>query len=780
MGAPDLGDRWTRVVGGPVRYFNGGLFETKTVFPLARNDLDSLIDAARHRWSKVEPAIFGTLLEQALSPADRAKLGAHYTARPYVERLVQATITDVLAPEWAAAQDEIERLRAGGDEAGALAKAQDFLSYIQRQRVLDPACGTGNFLYVAMETLLRLESDIIETVAALGGEAAPVIGPENFLGLELNPRAAVIAELVMWIGWLRWRTANDPAAVPDPVLRRTQAINFGGHHGYDAVLARDEAKEIIVPPLLAAWPEADFIVGNPPFIAGQDMREELGGDYAEAVWTANPRVGGGADLVMQWWDRAAGLLTARPTPLRRFGLVTTNSITQDFSRRVIARYLSGSADAEGPGSLSLVMAIPDHPWLKAAPVPPGGRRRKGEKGPAAVRIAMTVAEAGRRAGRHGRVIAEHDVATDNPRVELEWTVAPIHADLSVGTNVIATRPLLANTGIAHDGVKLHGKGFAISRQHAAMLGLGKRPGLERYIRPYRNGMDLTQRNPAEVEDRLIIDFYGAEERAVRAQYPEAAGHLLETVRRARQEQFAKSPTSDAQAYLATWWLLGKPRPEMRPALEGLPRYIGTVDTAKHRVFQFIEAEVRCDDGIVMICDASALTLGLLQSKVHEIWARRVSGTLEDRPRYFKSKTFDPFPFPDSTPEQRAVIADLAEELDATRKAALAEHPRLTMTGIYNLVEKLRAGGALTAAEETEARDARARIVLHLHEQLDRAVADAYGWPHDLSRAEIVARLVALNDERAAEEASGHVRWLRPDYQIPRFGEGGTRRRNNRT
>jgi hypothetical protein len=219
---------------------------------------------------------------------------------------------------------------------------------------------------------------------------------------------------------------------------------------------------------------------------------------------------------------------------------------------------------------------------------------------------------------------------------------------------------------------------------------------------------------------------------------------------------------------------------MRPALEGLPRYIGTVDTAKHRVFQFIEAEVRCDDGIVMICDASALTLGLLQSKVHEIWARRVSGTLEDRPRYFKSKTFDPFPFPDSTPEQRAVIADLAEELDATRKAALAEHPRLTMTGIYNLVEKLRAGGALTAAEETEARDARARIVLHLHEQLDRAVADAYGWPHDLSRAEIVARLVALNDERAAEEASGHVRWLRPDYQIPRFGEGGTRRRNNRT
>jgi hypothetical protein len=137
-------------------------------------------------------------------------------------------------------------------------------------------------------------------------------------------------------------------------------------------------------------------------------------------------------------------------------------------------------------------------------------------------------------------------------------------------------------------------------------------------------------------------------------------------------------------------------------------------------------------------------------------------------RYLKSKVFDPFPFPDPTPEQRAVIAELAEELDATRKAALAEVPKLTMTELYNLRERLRAG-TLDAAGKERAMAARAGIVDRLHDQIDRAVADAYGWPHDLPPSEIVARLVALNAERAAEERAGQIRWLRPDYQAPRFG-----------
>lgn len=177
MDTPDPNARYAFALREQVRYFNGGLFETRAFYRLARNDLDALIDAAKHRWTNVEPAIFGTLLEQALSTADRAKLGAHYTPRPYVERLVQATISDVLQPEWAAAQDAIRAAREAGDMTGALARATEFLGHLQRQRVLDPACGTGNFLYVAMETLLRLESDVIETIASLGGEAKPAIGP---------------------------------------------------------------------------------------------------------------------------------------------------------------------------------------------------------------------------------------------------------------------------------------------------------------------------------------------------------------------------------------------------------------------------------------------------------------------------------------------------------------------------------------------------------------------------------------------------------------------------
>ncbi len=151
------------------------------------------------------------------------------------------------------------------------------------------------------------------------------------------------------------------------------------------------------------------------------------------------------------------------------------------------------------------------------------------------------------------------------------------------------------------------------------------------------------------------------------------------------------------------------------------------------------------------------------------WAAHAGGTLEDRPRYNKGATFDPFPFPNPSPEQRIVIADIGEELDSTRKAALAEHQRLTMTGLYNLGAKLRAGAALTKAEEIDVRDARARIVLHLHDQLDAAVAAAYGWPVDLAPAEIVTRLVQLNAERAVKEAAGHVQWLRAEYQVPRFG-----------
>ncbi len=788
----DTSNRFAMALETDVRYFNGGLFESSKVYKLGSFLIHDLYEAARQNWRRVEPAIFGTLLEQALDPKERAKLGAHYTPRPYVETLVRATIMDVLEPEWEA----IDRL---DDPEELLKQARAFHDKLAATRVLDPACGTGNFLYVAMELLQALESKVIERIQTLGEDASPRIGPQNFYGLELNPRAAKIAELVLWIGWLRNRLKDDPEAIPEPVLKRSANLNMGRAGRYDAVLRlTDTGEPDYDAPVLAEWPEADFIVGNPPFIGGKDIRDRLGGDYAEAMWQANPRVPKSADFVMQWWDRAAHALVSQGSPLKRFGFVTTNSITQEFSRRVIAQYLKPSplageggapsgaegvgsatkvaADAanptpnplpQGEGALSLVMAIPDHPWTKAT------------KDAAAVRIAMTVAERGAHEGVLREVTSEAKLDSDDPEIALAVVHDRVNANLSVGASASEAKPLLANAGIAYRGVQLIGSGFIVDEATAKDLGLGQREGLEAHIRPYRNGRDLLQ-HPRGV---MVIDLLGLSEKEVRQQYPEVWQHLDRTVREQRREQVdgkiaeGKRPTKDAISYLDEWWLMGKPRQLLREALEGLSRYIATVETAKHRVFHFLESDILPDNMLVAIGSNDAFHLGVLQSSHHVEWSLRAGGTLEDRPRYNKSKIFDPFPFPDPTDPQRATIADLAEELDETRKAAIAETDKLTMTELYNLREKLRAhasgGEPLSDKDQRRATAARAGIVNRLHEQLDQAVADAYGWGEEwaagtLGPSEIVARLVALNHERAAEEAGGHIRWLRPDYQIPRF------------
>jgi hypothetical protein len=743
MNMKDAASRYWAFGDTVVRYFNGNLFDGYRIFDLPREEKGELLEAARTEWRDVEPAIFGTLLEQALTESERAKLGAHYTPRPYVERLVDATMMEGLRADW-------EALRTAGDEPGAdgpaLADVSAFLERLAGLRVLDPACGTGNFLYVAMEQLLRLESEALVLAAQLGGEAVPRVGPNQFLGLELNPRAAVIAELVLWIGWLRFRLANDPESIGEPVLPPLSNINFGLHGGYDALLAADAATGALADlenPRAADWPEADYIVGNPPFIGGKDVRAKLGGDYAGALWGARPGVPKSADFVMQWWDRAAAELLRAGTKLQRFGFVTTNSITQSFSRRVLeARLGSG---------LSLVLAIADHPWTRAT------------RDAAAVRIAMTVAEAGAREGRLLTVEHEAGLDTDTPTLAMAETRGAINADLTVGTDVTQAVALRANAGMASPGVKLHGDGFIVTPAQAEALGLGRRAGLEAHIRPYRNGRDLLQRS----RDVMVIDLFGLTEAAVRQRFPEVYDHLLRTVK----------PERDANrrvTYRNNWWIFGEPRRDLRPALAGLRRYIAIVETSTHQVFQFVSSSIVPDNKIIVIATDESFYFGVLSSNLHTAWSLQAGGWLGfgNDPVYVKSKVFDPFPFPDAGDAQRAVIAGIAEELSMTRLVALEEAPGLTMTGLYNLVAPLRAGAVLSDEQEAAATRARARIIAKLHDDLDAAVAAAYGWPHPLPAAEIVARLVALNAARAAEEAGGLVRWLRPDFQMARAGIAG--------
>jgi len=733
MGRAD-GERYASAIGAQVRFFNGGLFADSRTYRLGREMIGTLHNAARFEWEAVEPAIFGTLLEQALTDSERARLGAHYTPRPYVERLVQATIMDVLDAEW----DAI--VHPPDDSEIELTKVEAFHKRIAALRILDPACGTGNFLYVAMENLMRLEGDVIETIRQLGGSAMPQVGPQQFLGLELNPRAAVIAELVLWIGWLRWRMKNDPEAAPEPVLKQFGNINFGGHAGYDAVLRHKPTGEPDTDnPMIPDWPEADFIVGNPPFIGkGAQMRRALGDDYVEALWEANPRVPRSADFVMQWWDRGANILSSQNSPLIRFGLVTTNSITGSFNRRVMDGYLNA-------GCISLKFAVPDHPWTKAQDA-------------AAVRIAMTVAERGEGDGQLITVIREEDLQTDQPLLEVKAENGRINSDLSLGANVSSTSQLRANEGLSSNGMMLAGQGFKVTKAYAEELIRKDGDDARAIVRPYVGGSELVQRSVGE----YVVDFAGLSEAEARQRYPACYQHLLAAVKPERDRNRDRS-------FRERWWLFGRVRPQIRDFTSDVSRYIATTETAKHRIFQFLPAKAVPDHMVIAIGSGDAFHLGVLSSRIHCEWSLRAGGTLEDRPRYNKALCFDPFPFPNASETQRVAIGELAEELDATRKAALAEVSGLTMTEIYNLRESQRAGTLSDLLQVERAASARVGIIDRLHAQIDTEVAAAYGWPADLPPTEIVARLVALNAKRAAEERQGKVRWLRPDYQIPRFG-----------
>jgi hypothetical protein len=798
---PLLSDLWRAMNDGEfassirhkVLKFNGNLFKNAKVLPLGREEIGELAAAAGKSWRDVEPAIFGTLLEQALDPAERRRLGAHYTPRAYVERLVVATIIEPLRGDWRNVQATAETLRASGDLKGAAAAVKTFHDTLCATRVLDPACGTGNFLYVAMELMKKLEGEVLEALLDLGGQEALTglggmsVDPHQFLGLELNPRAAAIAELVLWIGYLQAHFRTKGGVPEPPILKAFKNIEVK-----NAVLTWDgypvpkvvDGKETYPNPRRPTWPTAEFIVGNPPFIGGKDLRARLGSELAEALWAAHKHMNESADFVMYWWDRAADILAAKGTALRCFGFVTTNSITQEFSRRVMKKRM----EAKRP--VSLVMAIPDHPWTKATP------------DAAAVRIAMTVAEFGKREGTLREVSHESGLDTDQPAIEFKSAYAEINADLSVGTDPGSSVELKASFGLASRGMSLHGDGFIVTHDGAAHLGLGRRPGLEKHIREYRNGRDLMAR-PRNV---MVIDLFGLDIDDVRRRFPEVYQHVKAEVKekvvitKDGDKEYVGRDWNNRQTYKENWWVFGEPRRELRPALVGLNRYIATVETMRHRVFQFLDASILPDNKLVVVPTDDAADLGVLSSRIHVVWAIRAGGWLGmgNDPVYVKSKVFDPFPFPDCDDTLKADIRAVAEELDAFRKERQREHPGLTLTQMYNVLERLKAieaaqrrplpnpppqagegasGAGRTAvppltADEERIKDAGLILILkELHERLDALVFRAYGWPATLSGEEIVARLVALNHERAAEEKRGLVRWLRPDYQIPRFGKG---------
>lgn len=803
---------FSTVLGDQVPQINGGLFKDATALPVTAAQLDLLIRTAEMRWDEVEPAIFGTLLEQALDADERHSLGAHFTPRAYVELLVDATVMQPLRAEWDQVRAVIDQLLPADDapaQRGPATKAaqelivtftganKDQVKHTRRKkgtlsapeqtieehaidlalrlldvfhrrlsavRVLDPACGTGNFLYVALDLLKRLEAEVMALERDLGGALGRVddlgINPRNFLGLELNPDAVPVAELVLWIGWLQWYRRTRPTgdlSWPRPVLHDYQQIR-----SQDALIAyerkeptgvtRWDGKRTIPSPTTgepipdpaarvpvfvyhgvtkAAWPEADFIVGNPPFIGNKRLRTALGDGYAEALRAAWSDVPETADLVMYWWHHAAVLANAGA--IRRFGFITTNSITQTHQRSVMQPHLDAG--------LGLAWAIPDHPWVES-------------EGGAAVRVAMTVAAAEVNSGTLMFVAGETDRGGELSEVTYATESGRINSDLSTGADVTAAVRLKANSGLSFMGVTLVGKGFRLLSDDLRRLGFSERD-LPGEIRPYLKGSDIVQSG----DRRWVIDFYGMDEATAMARQPKLYQRLLDLVKPERME-------NKRETYRAKWWLFGEPRSSMRIAIGGLNRYITTVETSKFKPFVFVPADVIPDHKLYAITCDDALILGVLSSHIHQLWALASGGTLEDRPTWTNTTCFDPFPFPTPTAAQATRIRDLAEQLDAHRKRQQAAHGDLTLTGMYNVLEKLRAGTALTAKEQVIHANGLVAVLRQLHDDLDAAVAAAYGWPVDLPEAELLTRLVTLNAKRAAEEKAGTVRWLRPDFQAP--------------
>lgn len=787
---------FSAVLAGDLLRFNGRLFKQCAALPLDKAQIRLLIDAARADWRHVEPAIFGTLLERALSPEERHKLGAHYTPRAYVERLVLPTIIEPLRREWADAQAAAMTLDAEEKRDEAVAVLRGFHHRLCSIRVLDPACGSGNFLYVTLEYLKRLEGEVINALDGIGfaqealaidGERSDyskgeTVDPHNLLGIEVNPRAAAIAEVVLWIGYLQWhfRTRGD-VNPPEPIVR-----DFGNIECRDAVLAYEERRFVVdehgipvtrwdgvtmkpspvtgepipdesarepveeyVSPRKPTWPSADFVVGNPPFIGASTMRRALGDGYVDALRVRWPEVPESADFVMYWWHYAA-LLTRRGA-LERFGFITTNSLRQTFNRRVVDAHL---ADVKQP--LSLAFAIPDHPWVDSADG-------------AAVRIAMTVGRAGIAEGLLRCIGVNERLSDDTTAVVVRERTGRIFSDLSIGANVAAAKPLLANAGISSPGLKLHGRGFLLTDMQARELGYSSSTREPRVIRPYLHGRDLLH----GARETYVIDAFGYDEQALLSENPSVYQHLA---LRVKPERDARADTKDGAGYARSWWLHGKPRPEIRRALSGLPRFIGTTETSKHRVFQFIDGYVAADNMIIIVASDDAYVLGVLSSSVHLQWALAAGGRLGvgNDPRYNKTRCFEPYPFPEAIDSTGVRIRKLGEQLDAHRKKQQAAHPGLSITAMYNVLAKVRVGEELTSREQKIHEQGLLSVLDRIHKELDDAVLEAYGWADlspilsDTAAFTDVAleRLVALNAERAAEEARGVIRWLRPSFQNP--------------
>jgi hypothetical protein len=622
-----------------IDWFNGGLFDSAEVLRLTAPEIALLVEVGRLDWGRIEPAIFGTLFERGLDPAQRTQLGAHYTSRDDIWRLVEPVVIRPLRREYAAMQAQVTELTLRrdaspkkGPDPEALRLFGAFLERLRAVRILDPACGSGNFLYIALGALKDLEFEAIGwgSLVLRIAQQFPGVGPEAVLGIEINPYAAELARVTIWIGEIQWMLNHGFAYRRNPVLRPLDSIAT-----MDALLDLSDPTK----PREAEWPAAEFIVGNPPFLGDKLMIANLGEDYTEALRSVfRDRLPGMSDLCAYWHEKARALIAAKR--LTRAGLLATQAIRHGASRVVLDRINESGA---------IFFAYADEPWVLAG---------------AAVHISFVGQDDGR----------------DTERTLNGHPVLGINANLTAGLDLTRARRLRENLGIAFQGPVKVGP-FEIDGPTALKMLASPNPDGRSnadVIRPWINGLDVSRRP----RGMWIIDF---------AELPMAEASLYEVpFERVKRYVMPMRLKGRRASRAERWWLHGETVPALRRALGGLSRYPVTPRVAKHRIFVWAAAPTLPDSRLAVIARDDDYTMGVLHSRPHEIWSLALGSRFESRPCYTPSAGFETFPFPRPTEEQREAIAAAVRELVRLRDGWLDppgldpdELSKRTLTNLYN-------------------------------------------------------------------------------------------------
>ncbi len=727
-----------------ILWFNGGLFADSEVIELRTAEIEELIRVNEYDWEDVEPSIFGTLFERTLDPAKRSQIGAHYTSREDILTLLEPVVLAPLRREWEEVRNTCDRLwekvkgapstplpakrgRASKPRKESPARRNfqkpmhDFIHRLAHIRILDPACGSGNFLYVAINLLLDLEKEVITYGAAHGAGLFPQVRPTQLHGIEINPYAQELAQVVIWIGYLQWMHHNGFNAPRDPVLEPIESIKR-----MDAILDLSDPEN----PKEPEWPEADFIVGNPPFLGTKKLREELGDEYVEKLFGMYAgRIPNFSDLCCYWFEKARESLAAEKC--RRAGLLATQGIRGGLNREVLRR-IKKTGD--------MFFAYSDRDWVLDG---------------AHVHVSMVGFDDGAEATK---TLDGQEVPSINP-------------NLSAAADITLAQRLPKNRAFGFIADVKAGQ-FDISFEQAtALLRVPNPSGKPNsdVLRLWANGRDVVQR----MRDVWIIDF-GYDMTMEDASRYEKPFEIVKSVVKPERDKVKR------KRYRDYWWLHAEPCAEMRRAIERLDRFLATTVVSKHRVFAWMAPAILPDHQLVAFATREDYAMGVLHSRVHEIWARAQGTQVREREsgfRYTPTTCFETFPFPEPTEGQEIAIGEAATELDRLRsnwldppewvREEVLEFPGSVDGPWSRYLHKPNARGIgtvryprLVPCDEEAAKELKKRTLTNLynqrptwldlaHRRLDEAVFAAYGWDLGISDEELLASLLTLNLERAA-------------------------------